>query len=160
MEVTQFCMTQSSAIFFDCNVRWMPFCGKEMGSQNLETPQTVCTWCWKEDLSGSDYSSLALCQSVSRQVKEGKAIPVTGREGHMGVRSRGSHIFQRVGSQMAVTLTALRPGRPLPQGKFLILVYVGGWVHPRAIVYQKGLNELKNPVTLSGFDPATFRHVA
>jgi hypothetical protein len=35
-------------------------------------------------------------------------------EVHMVVRRRGSHIFQTIGSQMAVRLSALRAGRPLP----------------------------------------------
>jgi hypothetical protein len=32
-------------------------------------------------------------------------------EAHKVVRRRGSHIFQRIGSQMAVKLAALRAGR-------------------------------------------------
>jgi hypothetical protein len=31
-----------------------------------------------------------------------------------GVRSRGPHIFQTIGSQRSVRLSALRDGRPLP----------------------------------------------
>jgi hypothetical protein len=33
------------------------------------------------------------------------------------VRRRGSHIFQTIGSQMAMRLSALRAGRPLPPRK-------------------------------------------
>jgi hypothetical protein len=36
-------------------------------------------------------------------------------EAHGVVRRRDSRIFYTVGSQMAVTLSALRAGRPLPQ---------------------------------------------
>jgi hypothetical protein len=39
----------------------------------------------------------------------------------MVVRRQGSHIFYTVGSQMAVRLSALRVGRALPPGRFLIL---------------------------------------
>jgi hypothetical protein len=35
---------------------------------------------------------------------------------------RGSHIFQTIGSQMAVRLSALRIGPPLPAGRFLVLL--------------------------------------
>jgi hypothetical protein len=53
---------------------------------------------------------------------------------HMFVRRRGSHIFETIGSQMAVRLSAPRAGRPLPLGRFLVLISVRGWVDPRAIV--------------------------
>jgi hypothetical protein len=60
---------------------------------------------------------------------------------------------------MAVRLSALRAGRPLPPGIFLVLIFVRGWVDPRAIVRLEGLGKLKK-FTPSGFDPATFRLVA
>jgi hypothetical protein len=40
-------------------------------------------------------------------------------------------------------LSALRAGRFLPPGKFLVLIFVRGWVDPRAIVWLKGLSKLK-----------------
>jgi hypothetical protein len=62
---------------------------------------------------------------------------------HSFVRCRGSHIFWKIGSQMAVRLSALRAGRPLPPGGFLVLVSIRGCVDPRAIVRLKGLGKLK-----------------
>jgi hypothetical protein len=61
---------------------------------------------------------------------------------------------------MAVRLSVLRAGRPLPQGDTLILISVRGWVDPRAIVKLEELGKLKNRVTSSGFEPVTFRLVA
>jgi hypothetical protein len=44
-----------------------------------------------------------------------------------------------------------------PQGIFLALISVRGWVDPRAIMWPERLYEWKNPMTPSGIDPATFR---
>jgi hypothetical protein len=41
-------------------------------------------------------------------------------------------------------LSALRAGRPLPPGRFLVLISVR--VDPRAIVRPEGLGQLKNPM--------------
>jgi hypothetical protein len=53
---------------------------------------------------------------------------------------------------MAVRLSALRASRPLPPGRFLVLISVRGLVDPRAIVRLEGLGKLKNPVTSSGIE--------
>jgi hypothetical protein len=47
-------------------------------------------------------------------------MPVKAMEAHRVVRRRGSHVFQTIGSQMAVRLPALRAGRPLPPGIFML----------------------------------------
>jgi hypothetical protein len=79
---------------------------------------------------------------------------------HRAMRRRGSHIFQTIGSRMAVRLSASRAGRPVPAGRFREIISVRGWVAPRAIVRLEGLGQLKNPMTSSGIEPATFRLVA
>jgi hypothetical protein len=79
---------------------------------------------------------------------------------HRVVRRRGSHILLTIGSQMAVRLSALRAGCPLPSERFLMLISVRGWVGPRAMVRLEGLDQLNNPVTSSEIEPATFRLVA
>jgi hypothetical protein len=58
---------------------------------------------------------------------------------------------------MAVKLSALLTGCPLPPGRCLVLISVRGWVDPRAIVQLEGLSQVKNPVTSLGIEPATFQ---
>jgi hypothetical protein len=76
------------------------------------------------------------------------------------VRRRGSHIYQTIGSQMAVNFSALSVGHPLTPGRFLVLISLGGLVDHRAIVRLEGLGQLKHPVTSSGIEPARFLFVA
>jgi hypothetical protein len=59
-------------------------------------------------------------------LQESNAIPVTGHGAHKVVRRRGSHIFNTIGSQMAVRLSALRVGRSLPPGRSLVLISLRG----------------------------------
>jgi hypothetical protein len=63
---------------------------------------------------------------------------------------------------MVVRLSALRAGRPLPPGRFLVLISVRGRADPRAIVRLEGLGQLKksNEMTSPGIELATFRLVA
>jgi hypothetical protein len=46
---------------------------------------------------------------------------------------------------MVVSLSALRVLRPLPRGRFLVLISVSSWVQTRAIMRLEGLGQLKNP---------------
>jgi hypothetical protein len=55
---------------------------------------------------------------------------------------------------MEVRLSALPAGRPLLAGRFVVLNSV------TVIVRLEGLGQLKNPMTSSGMEPATFRLVA
>jgi hypothetical protein len=61
---------------------------------------------------------------------------------------------------MAVRLSALHAGCPVPPGGFLVLISVRGVVDPRAIMRLEGLGQLKNTMTLSGIKPMTFWLVA
>jgi hypothetical protein len=59
------------------------------------------------------------------------------------VRRRGSHIFYTISSQMAVRMSDLCAGRPLPSGRFLVLISVRDRVDSRDIVRFEGLGTLK-----------------
>jgi hypothetical protein len=49
---------------------------------------------------------------------------------------------------MAVRLSALRAGRPLPPRRFLVLVSCTGWADHRAIVQMEGLGQLNRNFSL------------
>jgi hypothetical protein len=61
---------------------------------------------------------------------------------------------------MAVMLSALIAGYPLPIRKIPVLISVRGCVDPRAIMRLEGLGKLKNPITSSGIEPSIFLLVA
>jgi hypothetical protein len=63
---------------------------------------------------------------------------------------------------MAVRLSALLAGHPLPLGRFPVLISVRGWVDTRAIVRLEGLHRLKNqwPNRESNPWPSSLSHSA
>jgi hypothetical protein len=61
---------------------------------------------------------------------------------------------------MTVSLSALRAGRPLPPGRFPVLISVISCVDLTAIMRLERLGQLRNPMTSSGLNPATFQLVA
>jgi hypothetical protein len=83
---------------------------------------------------------------------KGKGIPVTGH--------RGSHVLRKIGSQMTARLSSSRSCRPLPPGKFLVIVCVRGWVDPKVIVRLEIVGQLEKLMASSGIEPATFRLLA
>jgi hypothetical protein len=69
-------------------------------------------------------------------IGKGKAI-------HRVVRHQDTHLSETAGSQMAVRLSAFPAGHPLHPGRFVVLIFVRGWVDPRAIVQLKGLGQFE-----------------
>ena len=56
---------------------------------------------------------------------------------------------------MVLRFTTLYTGRLYPQGRFLVLISVRGWVDPRALVRPEEWSQREIPKTTSGVEPAT-----
>jgi hypothetical protein len=72
----------------------------------------------------------------SRLLIHCKRLTEEGVEAYRDVKHQGSHVFSKIGSQMAVRLSALRTGHALLRRNiiflFLVLMSVSGSVNPRA----------------------------
>jgi hypothetical protein len=60
---------------------------------------------------------------------------------------------------MAVSLSALRAGYPLPPGSYLVLISVRDLVDPMARVRLEELGEMENVMFSPKIEPVTFRLV-
>jgi hypothetical protein len=97
----------------------------------------------------------------SRSIKKGKAIPVTGCGGPYGCETpRLPHFLDNrlTDGGEAVSLTC-RSAAFYPQEDFWYSFLLEAVSIPGAIVRLEGLGKLKNSMTSSGIEPATFRLV-
>jgi hypothetical protein len=86
----------------------------------------------------------AVHKNASHQDSHSEVLPTElSVEAHRVVTRRGFHIFYKIDSQMAVRLSALRAGHPLPPRRFLVHISVRDSVDPRAILRLEGLGQLK-----------------
>jgi hypothetical protein len=103
----------------------------------------------------------AMFRLVLKEGKKSKAIPLTGREGPYGFEtSRIPHFLDNRLTDDGEVVSLRRRPPFTPPGRFLVLISVTDCVDPRARVRLTGLGQLKNAMTSSGIEPATFRLVA
>jgi hypothetical protein len=79
-----------------------------------------------------------------------KAITVTSCGGPHGCGCWGSCIFQTIGSQMTLRLSALRAIRLSPPGRFLVLISARGWVDPKDHSAAGSISSIEKPNDLFG----------
>jgi len=115
---------------------------------------------WRISCGGSVmFAAIPVClEPGSTHCKKGKAVPLQDRRGPEGSRKLRFPDFVTT-AQDGGRLSAFRTGRLYPQEMLLVLISVRGWVDPRAIVRSERFCQ-KNPLTLAGIEPATFRFVA
>jgi hypothetical protein len=98
-----------------------------------------------------------------KYAKKCKAIPVTCLGSPKNCEmSRLPHVLDNglTDGGEVVSPTSLPSSRPLLPRRFLVLISIRGWVDPRAIVRLEQFGQLRNPMTSSEMEPATFRLVA
>jgi hypothetical protein len=80
--------------------------------------------------------------SFSVRMGKGKVIPIQTMEALRVARGWGSHIFRHSDTDGGKVVSPTR-WPLLPPGRFLVLIFVRGWVDPGAIVWLEGLGKLK-----------------
>ena len=59
-----------------------------------------------------------------------------------------------------ISRQSVQEGGKVVKEEFVVLIFVKGWVDPRATMRPEGLSHWKIPMTPSGIEPETFRFVA
>jgi hypothetical protein len=86
---------------------------------------------------------------------KGKVVPLQASSGPEGSRKLSFPEFLTT-AQDGGKVVSLTHRPPLPQEILLVLISVRGLVDPRAIVRSEGFTSMKNSMTPSVIEPATF----
>jgi hypothetical protein len=107
-------------------------------------------------VSSGNHCNLNFGSTGIMQVKY-KGNPVPGRGGSWGCEtSRLPHFLDNRLTDGGEVVTASHAARPLTPAGFLVLISVRDSVEPSHTVWLEAIRQLKNPMTSSGIEPATF----